>query len=354
MLKRISLFLLIAAMVAGMFSACGEESKPAETTLAATETTVQTEPAPTVREVVTVGEKMRHMTYNIAGSNTLERIPNFDLNEKKRANMKAMIETIDPDTFGIQEAPQAWIEGMVGLLDNKYTMVGGYSEQVGTNEKFWYNPVYYKNAVFTCVDSGVLFLNEGYHYDKINRNCAFVLLERIADGELVLILSLHLEHRGLGTEELETYNYQNYYEKTSDRNLLRDSQVAIIAQIVAEKREAYGKEKEISVIVSGDFNINAWQDEKYEHEYTRLKDTMGQVGLLDSVAVATEVQTNQTKAKWKTYREYFTTEAPDARLDYIFTSNNLVVDAYTVYDTPYDVGDSSDHHPTYADYYIGH
>ncbi len=340
-------------MIALLLTGCG--STEAETNGTGDATTVRTEPTETVREVTVVGEQMRHMTYNIAGSNSLERIPNFDLNETKKVNIKAYIEQIDPDTFGIQEAPQAWIEGLPGLLDDKYAMVGGYSDQVGNNEKFWYNPLYYKVDTFSCLDSGVLFLDEGFRYNKNNRNCAFALLERIADGELVLLLSLHMEHRALGTEELETYNYTSYYEKTSDRNILRDKQVGYLAQIVTAKLEEYASYgKEISVIISGDFNINRWQDEDYEHEYTRLCETLGAVGMYDSLTMTENVVTNQTKAKWQTFRDQFTFECPNAALDYIFVTNNLLVDSLTVYETPHEMGDSSDHHPVYADYYIGH
>lgn len=345
---------LCAVLASLLLTGCGA-AQTAESTAATGETTVATEPAETKREVTVVGDMLRHMNYNIAGSNTLERIPNFELNEAKRNNIKAYIEELDPDTFGVQEAPQAWIEGLPGLLDNKYAMVGGYSDQIGKNEKFWYNPLYYKVDTFNCLDSGVLFLDEGFKYNKNNRNCAFALLERISDGELILLFSLHMEHRALGTEDLETYNYTTYYEKTSDRNILRDKQVEYLSQMVAAKREEYASYgKEITVVISGDFNINRWQDEDYEHEYTRLCETMGGVKMYDTVAIAANVESNQTKAKWQTYRDQFTFECPNACLDYVFVSDNVVVDTFAVYNTPHEMGDSSDHHPVYADYYIGH
>jgi len=353
-IRKIIAFLLVIASFAGVLAGCG--GAPADASMPTQQTTVQTEPKETKREVTVVGDQLCHMTYNIAGSNTLERIPNFDLNANKRSNIKKVIEQIDPDTFGIQEAPQAWIEGMVGLLDNKYTMVGGYSEEIGVNEKFWYNPLYYKTDKFTCVDSGVMFLNETFKFNKNNRNCAYALLERIADGELILLLSLHLEHRALGTNDLQTYNYTTYYEKTSDRNILRDHQVESLIQIISMKLEEYGKtyNQEISVIVSGDFNINAWDDDEFEHEFTRLKESFAGVNMYDSVGQAAEVITNQSKAEWKSYRDYFSTESPNARLDYIFVTNNLSVDSFNVFDTPYDIGDSSDHHPAFIRYHIGH
>lgn len=348
MKKVICVLLVLCTLLS--FAACGSDAENME------QTTEQTVSETKQREVTIVGDKLRHMTYNIAGSNTLERIPNFELNETKRNNIKQYIQQMDPDTFGIQEAPKAWIEGMVGLLDNKYAMVGGSHESIN-NEKFWFNPIYYKVDVFNCLDSGVIFLNEGFAYNKNNRNAAFALLERKSDGELLLIFSLHLEHRPLGTQELEDYNLTYYGKKNNEQNFLRDYQVEWLCKAISTRQAGYGEQysQEISVVVSGDFNINAWDDEKFSGEYTRLTESLGALNMLDSVSQAGEVQTNQgARSEWQTYRDVFTASSAYARLDYIFLSNNLVVNTYTVYDTPDDMGDSSDHHPTYVDYYIGH
>lgn len=350
--------LTLAAFMLCLLIGCGGEGQvPAQTTQSTTvPTQQQTTPTEAKREVTAVGEGLRHLTYNIAGSNTLERIPNFDLNEKKREHMKALITELDPDTFGIQEAPKAWIEGMVTLLEGRYAMVGGFSDEIGANEKFWYNPIYYKVDTFELLDGGVLFLEENFVHNKNSRNCAYALLQRIDDGELLLVVSTHLEHRMLGTEDVATYNYQNYLEKCDDRNLLRDEQVGYLCKLIEQKRAQYAQQygKEISVLASGDFNINAWQDESYTHEYTRLVESMGGVKMYDTCKEAAAVQTNQTAAKWKTYREYFSTDSASARLDYIFASDNIVVDGFTVQVNDLELGDSSDHFPVYTDYHIGH
>lgn len=357
---KLSFRILTAALALLLLAGCSNSGSQSQTGAESKETTTQTVPETTQREVTVVGETLRHMTYNIAGSNTLERIPNFDLNEAKRANIKRYIEQIDPDTFGVQEAPKAWIEGMVDLLDNKYAMAGGSFETID-NERFWFNPIYYKVDTFNCLDSGVMFLDEGFVYNKNNRNAAYALLERKDDGELVLIFSLHLEHRALGTDDLLEYNLTYYGQKTADQNFLRDQQIEYLTKAINTRLAGYAEQytQEISVIVSGDLNINAWDDENFTHEYTRLCETMGSIertpGMRDSVTVAADVQTNQgTRATWQTYRDTFTSDSPYARIDYIFVSNNLVVNSYTVFDTPDDIGNSSDHHPTYIDYHIGH
>lgn len=359
MKKKLIRVFCILSLASLILAGCGGTA-PAQTQATAGETTVDEAPTETQREVTVVGDKLRHMNYNIAGSNGLDRIPNFDLNEEKRANLKKYIEEIDPDTFGIQEAPKAWIEGMVGLLDNKYAMVGGSHEQIVDNEKFWFNPIYYKVDKFNCIDSGVLFLNEGFGYEKSNRSAAFALLERISDGERILLFSLHLEHRGLGTEELKEYNYTNYLYSGNDKNCLRDEQISYLCKAIDMKLAEYAAsyDKEISVVVSGDFNVNQWQDEDYTSEYTRLCQSFAALekspGMKDTAAVCSNLVTNQTREKWQTYRDTFTPECRFARLDYVFVSSNIVVDSFTVFNTPAEMNKSSDHHPVYADYFIGH
>ena len=350
---RLFIRLITLVMVLAMLTACGQSGT---TTTEGTKPDATTEAVPetTQREVTVVGDKLRHMTYNIAGSTGMDRVPNFDTNETKRENLKKIILEIDPDTFGVQEAPRAWIDGLPGLLDNKYTMVGGNDPAI-TNNVFWFNPIYYKTEKFNCIDSGVKFLNEGFAFEGNNRNCAYALLERISDGELVMVVSLHLEHRALGTDELKEQNYFNYYVDNADQNCLRDEQVKYLCQVINDKLTEYAAthDKEISVIASGDFNINYWTDEDFTHEYTRLCESMAGIEkashMQDSATVAANLVTNQTREKWATYRE-----GTPSRIDYIFMTNNLVVDTYTVYKTPVDVGVSSDHDPSYVDYFIGH
>lgn len=350
---RLITLVMACVMLAGVLAACGQDA-PATTEGTKPDATTESVPETTVREVTVVGDKLRHMTYNIAGSTGTDRVPNFDTNETKRENLKKYILEIDPDTFGVQEAPRAWIDGLPALLDNKYTMVGGNDSAI-TNEKFWFNPIYYKTDKFNCIDSGVKFLNEGFTFVDNNRNCAYALLERISDGERILVVSLHLEHRGLGTDELKEQNYFNYYVDNADQNCLRDEQVSYLCQVINDKLTEYYAtyDGEISVIVSGDFNINYWTDEDFTHEYTRLCQSMAGIEkashMRDSATVAANLVTNQTREKWTTYRG-----GEPTRIDFIFMSNNLVVDSYTVFDTPTDTGVSSDHHPSYTDYFIGH
>ena len=352
-LFRLITLVLVCVMLSSILAACGQDA-PATTEATKPEATTESVPETTQREVTVVGDMMRHMTYNIAGSTGTDRVPNFDTNDLKKENLTKYILDINPDTFGVQEAPRAWIDGLPALLENKYAMVGG-SDPAVTNERFWFNPIYYKTDTFNCLDGGVKFLNEGFTFGSNNRNCAYALLERISDGELVFIVSLHLEHRSLGSDELKQENYFNYYVDNADQNCLRDEQVGYLCQIINDKLTEYSAsyDKEISVIASGDFNISFWTDEMYTHEYTRLCQSMAAIEkashMRDSAVAAANLVTNQTKEQWVTYRE-----GKGSRIDYIFMSNNLVVDTYTVYKTPAEAGYSSDHHPSYTDYFIGH
>lgn len=360
MKQRISRFLALVLSVislVGLVAGCG--SNDAGNTTAATEST----PAPTEetrRQVTVVGDKLVHMSYNLAGSNGSERHPNFADNLYKQRNFKKLIEDVDPDTFGIQESPQAWREGLVGLLDGKYGLAGSNHPDIEGDEKIWINAIFYKVDKFTCLEEGVLFLSEGFgKAGSSNRSISFAYLERIEDGERILIMSTHLSSASLGGQSLREYNMSNYGIDNADANPLRDKQVALISKAISMKLAEYAKsyDKEISVIVCGDFNINAWSDNKYSHEYTRLRQTMAATvqspGIEDSAVVCANLVPNQTRKQWQTFRDLGVAD-PYHRLDYIFVSSNLSVDTHAVYVHNEATGESSDHFPVYTEYYIGH
>lgn len=357
---RIMTLSICAMMLLGL-CACGEGEAPAETTAAPIETTAApTEP--TMREVTVVGEPLRHMNYNIAGSLGTERLQMFYMEgrEAKKNNIKAIIEELSPDTISIQEASEDWREGLPPFLDDKYAIAGKDHEEV-PNPEFWLNPILYKVDKFNCLDEGVAFLSDNYKKEgSSNRSVSYALLERKSDGELILVLSTHLSAGALGTEEMRETNYRNFLVDDANRSCVRDAQVAVLRKLVDEKITEYAAsyDKEVSVILSGDFNIDTWTDEKYSNEYSRLLETMhtSEVGpaLFESSVVCKTLEPNQTRKTWQTYRLNDSEMGAYLRLDYIFVSENIVVDTHTCYNTPYTPGESSDHHPVYTDYSIGH
>ena len=360
-MKRLLSLLLAIFTVLSLFAACGSE--PSATT-AATGSETETTAAPTdpPRQLTAVGEPMRHMSYNIAGSLGTEREQMFYMEgrEAKKNNIKAIIEELDPDTISIQEVSEDWRTGLPDFLDGKYAIAGASHPEV-TDPKFWLNPVLYKVDTFNCLDEGVVFLSETYEKKgSNNRSCSYALLERKADGELVLVLSVHLSAGALGTEEMRTTNYKNYLVDDPNCCCARDAQVAVLRKLINERLTEYAKtyDKEITVILSGDFNIDTWTDEKFSNEYTRLKGTMstkdGGPALYESADICTTLEPNQTRKTWQTYRNTDSEMGAYLRLDYIFVSENVIVDKHVCYNTPYATGDSSDHHPVYSDYTIGH
>lgn len=355
MIRILSLCLSILLLM-GLLAACGAE--PAETTAGATETTA--EPTEPKRELTAVGEPMRHMTYNIAGSLGTERIQMFYLEgrEAKKNNIKAIIEELDPETICIQEASEDWREGLPPFLDNKYAIAGKDNEEVPRPE-FWLNPILYKVDTFTCLDEGVYWLTESLKKVSTSRSCSYALLERISDGELLFVISVHVNAGALGTEDMRQANFA-YNVDDANRSYSRDLQVSVIRKIVDDKMAEYAEthDKEISVIVSGDFNIDEWTNEKFSFEYDRLLETMATstVGkpLYDTTKVCANLIHNQSMKTYQTYRLKDSKQGAYLRIDYNFVSENLMVENNIVYNTPYPVGESSDHHPSYIDYTIAH
>ena len=337
--------LLAALLAIFLLSACGAPAAAGDTPSNQAPETETTEKA-----LEPTGSMLRHMSFNILGTDTY---PGFE-NDEKRANIKAIIEAADPDTFGVQEAAQIWTDGLVDLLDGKYAVVGGHSDPKVEKPANWTNALYYKTDKFTCLDSGMWYLNgdpDGkYASGKVGNNCSFALLERKEDGELILLLNMHLQWLPLGGSDLEAHNFEYYGVATSDTNISRDNQVVWAAQFATASVEKYSAQygKSIAVLIGGDYNINALEDNFYEHEYTRLGDTMGRFGFTESALLAKELVTNQNAKNWVTYRK------KDSRLDYIFVSETVLPQTFTVakIEAKYEV--SSDHLPVYLYYYIGH
>lgn len=359
--SRIFVLLLSTVLLLSLPAGCSTGTEQAGTAAGTLETT-QAPTEATRREVTVVGEPLRHMSYNIAGSLGTERIQMFYLEgrEAKKNNIKAIIQELDPDTISIQEASEDWREGLPAFLDDVYAIAGKDHEEVPTPE-FWLNPILYKVEKFNCLDEGVVFLSETYERSgSSNRSASYALLERKSDGELIFVVSTHISAASLGTEELRESNYKTYYIDDANRSYTRDAQVAVLRKLVNDKLAEYAKtyDKEISVVASGDFNIDCWTDEKYSNEYSRLLETMGSTeggpALYESGVVCASLEPNQTRKTWQTYRLTDSEMGAYLRIDYIFVTDNLVVDRHVCYNTPYKTGESSDHHPVYTDYYIGH
>ena len=344
-LIKCALSLLLAAI---LLTACGNAPASSADTPSAGETTPTTA-EPTAKELTPVGNMLRHMSFNILGTDGLPRIDD----PEKSANIKAIIQQIDPDTFGVEETAQVWTDGLVELLEGKYAVVGGHSDPKVERTANWMNALYYKVDKFDCLDSGAWYLSgddDGkYVSGQPGNTCSFALLERKEDGALILLLNMHLQWLPLGSEDLEAHNFQYYGIATSDSNISRDNQVVRAAQLGQAYSEKYAVQygKPVATLIGGDYNIDALKDALYDHEYTRMSENMARFGFTESAFSARELITNQSTENWVTYRR------SASRLDYIFVSETVLSQTFTVGKIDVDYTISSDHLPVYLDYYIG-
>lgn len=101
-------------------------------------------------------------------------------------------------------------------------------------------------------------------------------------------------------------------------------------------------------LVGGDFNMNSLHAEPYIQEYKTATANLAQFGLTESALTAKELVTNQTTARWVTYRRGSTPN----RLDYIFIDSSVLPETFYIHkiDQAWEV--SSDHLPVYLDYYL--
>lgn len=155
-------------------------------------------PEPIIPEVLpessdTISQDLSIMTFNVYVFGTGKKSP------ENRA--QAVIQTIldqQPDSFGLQEADEGWIERLSeGLTD--YTYVGGGREGDGGEA----SPVFYLKDKYELVDSGTFWLSKtpdtpSRGWDAAyKRVCTFAALRDKETGFSYVHFNAHLDHLGV-------------------------------------------------------------------------------------------------------------------------------------------------------------
>lgn len=99
-----------------------------------------------------ITQKITVMSYNVYVSGTGVKSP-----ENRTPLVVENIKSASPDSFGLQEADEGWIERLSGSLSDEYAYVGiGRDSNSGGGEA---SPVFYKKDKFELVDSGTFWLS---------------------------------------------------------------------------------------------------------------------------------------------------------------------------------------------------
>ncbi len=235
---------------------------------------VPVNPNPIAEEATT--QELKIVTYNVKisgdGLRTVEK------------RMPLIIETIEnhkPDSFGLQEADKAWVEGIAAGLED-YAYIAKYRDDgIAEGES---SAIFYLKEKYELTDSGFFWLSETPDVPSMgwdaacNRITSYAILKDKATGFIYAHFNTHLDHVG-GVAQAES--------------------VALIASKIAEIAP------DIPVVLTGDFNF---EEGSYNYE------TLLKTGLRDSKHLAAEYDDHAT------YHGYHVVMPSTKPIDFVFVN----------------------------------
>ena len=250
-----------------------------------------------------ITQKITVMSYNVYIKGSGEKSP-----ENRTPLVAQMIKKYSPDSFGLQEADEGWLERLPALME-EYDYVGiGRNSNKGGGEA---SPVFYKKDKYELLDSGTFWLSKSPEkaskgWDAMfKRICTYAILKDKETGFTYAHFNAHFDHIGV---------------------IARLESVAVIADKIAEIAP------DIPVVFSGDLN-----DYEGADMYARVLES----GLKDTKYLA-----KTTSGGNVTYHGYSELVEKEAPIDFIF------VNAFAADVSSYAVGSekiegiyASDHHP---------
>ena len=235
---------------------------------------VPVNPNPIAEEAL--AQDLKIITYNV-------KISGDGLRSVEK-RMPLIIETIKdhmPDSFGLQEADKAWVEGIAAGLED-YAYIAKYRDDgIAEGES---SAVFYLKDKYELIDSGFFWLSETPDVPSLgwdaacNRITSYAILKDKSTGFTYAHFNTHLDHVG-GVAQAES--------------------VALIASKIAEIAP------DIPVVLTGDFNFD---EGSYNYE------TLLKTGLKDSKFLAKEYDDHST------YHGYHVVIPSTKPIDFVFVN----------------------------------
>ena len=241
------------------------------------------------------------MTYNVYIKGSGERSP-----ENRAPHVVENLRRYMPDSFGLQEADEGWIERIAEAMP-EYAYVGVGRDADGGGEA---SPVFYKKSKYEVIDSGTFWLSKtpdkpSKGWDAMfNRVCTYAVLRDVETGFIYAHFNAHFDHLGV---------------------IARLESVSVVADKISRICS------NLPVVFTGDLN---------DYEGGDMYNRVLSAGFRDTKALAA---TADDKPTYHGYSELTEKEDP---IDFVFV-NAMATEAhsYTVDTTLYDGIYASDHHP---------
>lgn len=143
------------------------------------------------------GDTMSVLSFNLYGG--------ADYDNRKNAVLN-VIATYLPDTFGIQEGKDAWVNFFASALSEYYAQVGLGNQEDGYTETF--NHIYYRKDRFDLIEGGTIWLSDNIHEagsklpeSKRVRIATYALLKDKESGKQLLHVNTHLDNQSAQARE---------------------------------------------------------------------------------------------------------------------------------------------------------
>ncbi|MBQ7121690.1 MAG: endonuclease/exonuclease/phosphatase family protein [Clostridia bacterium] len=241
------------------------------------------------------------MTYNVYYAGSGEKAK-----ENRAPHVIENIRRHMPDSFGLQEATQYWIDTVAENMP-EYAYVGVGRDADGGGEA---SPIFYRKDKYALLHSGTFWLSKtpdkpSRGWDAMfNRVCTYAVLHDVESGFIYAHFNAHFDHLGV---------------------IARLESVSVVADKISSICGI------VPVVFTGDLN---------DYEGGDMYNRVLSAGFRDTKALAV---TADDKPTYHGYSELTEKEDP---IDFIFVNTMATeVESYTVDTTLYDGMYASDHHP---------
>lgn len=336
-MKKLSLFLLLALLVALMFTvSCGSTNTPSETTApssssadssgvsttttttapitttATTTATVTTQAPNTTSKPTVKAEPVKLLTFNLRYDITSHELMSLEV---RGPHLMEIIKKYDPDSISFCEATNNWMKYLREEMPKLgYSCVGVGRDSGatgGTGNGNEHSPVFYKTDKYELLESDTFWISDTPEVagkawgTSIKRICSYAVLKDKNTGASYAHFGTHLDHQ---SEEA------------------RQNAALVIESYIREVLKKYG---DIGIVLSGDFNTSM-SSTAYLSFTSFLDDSRSiakekkVVGITTNSYRPNEWESNSSSGKTPTVG----TGSP---IDYIFLGKNTAsVSVYTV------------------------